>query len=252
MLRVETVEKGTLDIIQHLLADEHFRNFNLVGGTALALSLGHRKSIDIDLFSAHTFDAQALAKHLLAQYKAEIIRQETNAVFCFIDSVKTDLICHQYPIIDAVMTIDGIRMVSLREIGAMKLNAIYGNGSRLKDFVDLYYLLEKHSLQELIDHSRLKYPDMNPTMTKYAVIHHAEIKFSHTIDYIHEPVQWEQIAKRLKDAFYHPHTLFTPSGTVQESEAPINQADTTVQKQPPKEEEEEQKIMRRQRRRPRL
>jgi hypothetical protein len=50
MLHVETVEAGTLDLIKRLLNDDQLRQFNLVGGTALSLQLGHRMSVDIDLY----------------------------------------------------------------------------------------------------------------------------------------------------------------------------------------------------------
>ena len=52
MLRTETVETGTLDLIKRLMSDNYFNEFNLVGGTALALKIGHRVSVDIDLFSS--------------------------------------------------------------------------------------------------------------------------------------------------------------------------------------------------------
>ena len=60
MLHKETVEKGTLDLIRKLMADDQLKEFNLVGGTALALKLGHRKSIDIDLFTATDFNSQEI------------------------------------------------------------------------------------------------------------------------------------------------------------------------------------------------
>ena len=61
MLRTNTVEAGTLDLIKRFMSDDRFNGFNLVGGTALALKVGHRKSIDIDLFSTSAFSAPDLA-----------------------------------------------------------------------------------------------------------------------------------------------------------------------------------------------
>ena len=63
MLYKETVEKGTMDLIETLMTDNKFSSFNLVGGTALALKIGHRKSIDIDLFTTSDFNSPQISNH---------------------------------------------------------------------------------------------------------------------------------------------------------------------------------------------
>jgi hypothetical protein len=63
MLYKETVEARTLDLIKLLMADPKLEDFFMVGGTALSLQIGHRISIDIDLFTLKDFDATALKKH---------------------------------------------------------------------------------------------------------------------------------------------------------------------------------------------
>jgi hypothetical protein len=60
VLRKETVTAGTLDLIKTLMADDKLKDFNLVGGTALALIIGHRKSIDIDFFTTKDFNSSDL------------------------------------------------------------------------------------------------------------------------------------------------------------------------------------------------
>ena len=64
MLRKETVEPGTLELLKELMLDNYLSNFFLVGGTALTLLLGHRTSIDIDLFSLHSFDENKMLTYL--------------------------------------------------------------------------------------------------------------------------------------------------------------------------------------------
>lgn len=147
MLHTETVEERTLALIKRLMVDDELAAFYLVGGTALSLKIGHRKSIDIDLFTHKDFNAQKIGKHLESAYHPSAIRVIKNGVFAIIDDVKVDVIAHQYPLIENVEKAEGIRMVSLIDIGAMKLNAIHGNGTRLKDFIDMYKLLEYHSLK---------------------------------------------------------------------------------------------------------
>jgi len=208
MLHIQTVEARTLDLIKALMADSRFSNFNLVGGTALSLKLGHRISIDIDLFSTNSFASKELAHHLIEKYDAKKVRTLTNGVFCLINGVKVDLLSHQYPLIGDLDVVDGIRMVSLEDIGAMKLNAIYSSGRRLKDFVDMYALLEKFPLDKMLQACNKKYPDLNIQMVKHSVIHHEDIDFTVPIEHVGREIQWATIAERLKNAFYNPHITF--------------------------------------------
>jgi hypothetical protein len=171
------------------MADDQFSSFNLVGGTALALHLGHRKSIDIDLFTTNSFNAPTLANYITTAYRATQLRAITNGVFGFIDGIKIDLIAHQYPLVGNAETIEGIRMVSLLDISAMKLNAIYNNGTRLKDFVDVYALLEILPLQQMLSAYQQKYPDINISMVKNALLHHEDIDLSVPIDYLKEELK---------------------------------------------------------------
>lgn len=208
MLRTQTVQEGTLDLIRKLMSDSKLQEFNLVGGTALALQIGHRISIDIDLFSTTAFNAAELARHLKTAYNAVGPQTLTNAVFCFINDIKVDLLSHQYPLVADIDVTDGIRMVSLKDIGAMKLNAIYNNGTRLKDFVDMYFLLDKFSLDELLQACQKKYLNIDSRMAKQALIHHHDIDFSVPIQYAGNEIKWTVIADRLRKAFQNPHMSF--------------------------------------------
>lgn len=143
MLYKETVAPQTLDLIERFFKDARLDEFVLVGGTALSLQIGHRISIDIDLFSDKPFDAANIASHLQKNYSAESVKTLKNGVFCFIEDIKVDVMSHQYPWVKDLIVSEGIRMVSLEDIGAMKLHAIVQSGSRLKDFIDIYFLLEQ-------------------------------------------------------------------------------------------------------------
>lgn len=74
MLYTQTVEAGTLDLIKELIKDKELDSFNLVGGTALSLKLGHRMSVDIDLFTDRNFDSLHLSRHLAQTTIQEILR----------------------------------------------------------------------------------------------------------------------------------------------------------------------------------
>lgn len=217
MLHTETVEKRTLDLIKKLMADSQFSAFNLVGGTALALHLGHRKSIDIDLFTIADFNAPLLTDHITATYDPKQLRTITNGIFGFIDGIKIDLIAHQYPLLAEPDIIDDIRIISLQDIAAMKLNAIFDNGTRLKDFVDIYALLETLSLQQMVNACGQKYPDLNTSMVKNALLYHDDIDLTVPIDYIGIDIKWPSIKERLQNAFHNPKITFgkLPDKTVE-------------------------------------
>lgn len=208
MLYTETVEAGTLDLIKQLMQDKELSAFNLVGGTALSLKIGHRKSIDIDLFTDKNFDAKQLSDHLILTYQADIKGTLKNVIFCLIENIKVDILAHQYPIVNQVETIDGIRMLSMEDIGAMKLNAILYNGSRLKDFVDMNSLLEHVPLQKLTDAFEKKYPDVNKQMAHTALLYHNDVNHKQQIDFIGRDTPWEEIANRLREAVANDNRVF--------------------------------------------
>ena len=153
------------------MADGKFSDFNLVGGTALALKMGHRKSVDIDLFTTRDFDARTILEHVKSNYNAQSTHSIENGVFCFINDVKVDMLSHKYPLVKHVENIEGVRLVSLPDIGAMKLNAIYRDGNRLKDFADIYTLLERFPLMELLAAAERKYPDVNGALLKNSLVY---------------------------------------------------------------------------------
>ena len=156
------IHPGTFSLIQQIQAIPELSDFNLVGGTSLALQIGHRNSIDIDLFTNQTFVTDDLIEVLQAYFSVEVSSKKgTNNLFTFINDVKTDFIRHDYPLINAPQKEEGITFLSASDIAAMKLNAIVNSGKRLKDFVDIYFLLEHYSLDEMISFYGVKYPHMN-------------------------------------------------------------------------------------------
>lgn len=211
MLRTETVEAGTLALIQQFMADPSLDQFCLAGGTALALQIGHRKSIDIDFFTGNDYDVAALSNHLTQAYKAEVIREDVNTLNCFVKDVKVDLLSHKYPLVSQPDIIDGIRMWSLKDITAMKLNAIRNNGTRLKDFIDVYSLLEHLSLQTMLEAVSAKYPDISIPVTIQSLLYHEDVYKKEPVEFIGPAIAWDTIAKRLQAAAASPQEIFKPN-----------------------------------------
>jgi hypothetical protein len=200
MLHKETVTAGTLDLIHRLMADEKLTDFNLVGGTALSLMLGHRISIDIDLFTDQKFSGDQLRNHLDQFYQAEFKSVKDNAVTGFIEDVKFDLILHPYQKIMPIISPEGIRMESLFDIAAMKINAIVGNGSRIKDFIDIHYLLKVLSCEQIINSYLNKYPGVSKEMAKLSLRYHKDIDFTTTVTLMDDKLKWKDIEKSINNS----------------------------------------------------
>jgi len=177
--------------------DAKLEQFFLVGGTALSLKIGHRISIDIDLFSLQNFDPNLFQDHILCNYGANLKVVGSGALMGLIDGVKVDFITHPYPHVHPLENVENIRMASLQDIAAMKLNAIVGSGERVKDFVDLYYLLEKLDYSEMLDYYRQKYPNVTVDMANRSVAYHEQIDMEVPIDLLDGKLQWEKVADKL-------------------------------------------------------
>lgn len=160
MLYYETIAPATLQLLKGLMDEPLLAETRLVGGTALALQIGHRSSIDLDLFGRFTCDDIQLRELLSSHGELQVINTSHNVKLFTIDGVKVDVVNYDSPWIDDVIMQDGLRLASIKEIAAMKVRAIIGRGKR-KDFVDLYYLLQQFSMAEIMELFRKKYPDVN-------------------------------------------------------------------------------------------
>jgi hypothetical protein len=123
----------TFTLIQELQSIAGFQQFFLVGGTALALQLGHRNSIDIDLFTQDDFSNEAILNILREKYQVQEVFSRNNTIISLVDNIKTDFIKHNHPLLLQPITEEGITFLSKEDIAAMKIPAIIQSGKRLKD-----------------------------------------------------------------------------------------------------------------------
>lgn len=161
MLHLETVEPGTLAILKRLMGVPALSGFALVGGTALSLRYGHRRSIDLDLFGYGDFDRPRVVDELTKGFGEEFDFRRDNikwAAFCTVGGVKVDIVKDPHPRIRDVVDVDGIRMYTDEDIAPMKIEAILHRAKR-KDFWDLAELLDAHGLQWILDRHGERYPD---------------------------------------------------------------------------------------------
>jgi hypothetical protein len=189
--------------------DEKLSGFILAGGTNLALRLGHRKSVDLDLFPFFSFDAPALEKHLIEKYQfdSKMVR-EHDTVQGFIKGIKVDFVAHIYPPVKEPTVEENIRMYSLNDIAAMKLGAIGNSGKRLKDFVDMAYLSTKMSLSEMLSSFANKYKNASSLHALRGLSYFDDIDFDTKIELIHGRFEWRKIEKRIREMIKYENKIF--------------------------------------------
>jgi len=158
MLFTKNVDIKLLGLLDAIMHSSSFKEFNLVGGTSLALQIGHRISVDIDLFGVSEINEIEFNKELSCLGNLTILKKSKNIIVYAIDGIKVDFVNYPYPLLESPKTLNSIRMVSLKDIAAMKLNAISGRGSK-KDFVDLYFLLNIFPLEKIFQFYSEKYAD---------------------------------------------------------------------------------------------
>jgi Nucleotidyl transferase AbiEii toxin, Type IV TA system len=137
---------------------EVFKNMRLAGGTSLALQIGHRKSIDLDLFGTLQADETTFSEALAVFEKVTWLKKSSNINIFSINEVKVDFVNYSYPWLDEITSEDDLRLAGLKDIAAMKLAAVTGRGTK-KDFIDIYFLLKQFSLKEMLQHYTKKYAD---------------------------------------------------------------------------------------------
>jgi len=127
----------------HALGRTAYLGFYLAGGTALCMYLEHRRSFDLDLFRAETFDADEMIRTLReAGVRLEDITTSRGTVHAAVEGVRTSLLTFPYPLVGPLeKSSGGLPLASLPDIAAMKIEAIASRGAR-KDFYDLYFVCQ--------------------------------------------------------------------------------------------------------------
>jgi len=197
MLQISTVQSSTLELLINIQKVEILKSTRLVGGTALALQLGHRVSIDLDLFGHIDGDNEKIADCLIEEGFDVVRKTNTQNIHVFmINNVKTDIVNYKrYSWIDDLIEDSGIRMAGLKDIAAMKVAAITNRGSK-KDFIDLFFLLKTFNLQTIIELYLTKYFDANlfPAIRSLAYFDDAE---KDEMPKMLIPTKWEDVKDKI-------------------------------------------------------
>lgn len=182
----KTLLPNTLRAIQLVSALTEIKEAYLAGGTALALQIGHRISVDLDFFTQQEFRETELSTKLASLPKFVQDGTAKWTVWGKIGATKFSMFHYKYPLIEKTVPFEGIQLASLADIAAMKIHAIESRGTR-RDFVDVYFLSKKYSLEEMVGFYN----------KKYAVSEDSLYSILRALDYFEDAEQEKQMPRML-------------------------------------------------------
>ena len=141
-IRQDAIPSEVATLFSRLASESSLEDFALGGGTAIALRIPYRRSIDLDYFATAQFDSMRLQDALAASLKDFALSNRTQGSLRFMSGgVKAEFFHHPYPLLTTIETHEGVGLLSLDDLAAMKVNAVTNRGSK-KDFSDLLALHE--------------------------------------------------------------------------------------------------------------
>lgn len=177
------------------------KDFYLGGGTALSLQIGHRDSLDFDFFGKEEIDVKkifSLLKNVFKGHKILKIQEEKNTLTVLIDgAIKVSFFGYPYKLLNKTIDGENIRLASIQDIGCMKLSAITSRASS-KDYIDLYYILQKIKLGDLLDGVLRKFNDLDKNLILKSLVYFKDVKVE-AVKFKHNNyVDFEKVKEFLK------------------------------------------------------
>lgn len=193
----ETLSKETAKVFD--LIKDSVPEFYLAGGTALALELGHRISVDLDFFCVNDFSTEDIVNKLIKKGHLETRSKSVDTFNGSLNGVQISFFKYPYKLLFPTKEYLGVHLADERDIAAMKILAISDRGSK-KDFVDLFVLLQKFSIEEILNFFNEKYKDHNYNMLHVlkSLTYFFDADESPEPVYI-TPVDWPEVKKSIID-----------------------------------------------------
>ncbi len=182
---------------------DFLNDFYLSGGTALALQLGHRESEDLDFFSKDFFNPSRLQLKLEKYGKLNDLELSEGTLNTYLNGAKLQFLEYPYALVKNHFDWQGIKLSSIEDIACTKLHTISMRGSK-KDFVDLFFILQSFSLDDLFKMLKRKYviSDFSQTHILKSLVYFEDAN-SQPMPRMHKLVSWDEIKetiiKKVKD-----------------------------------------------------
>lgn len=185
-----------------LFAQLRSKDFYLAGGTGLALQVGHRDSVDFDFFTKNEINTGELFEDLTRIFKDHKIlkvQDEKNTLSIIIDeTIKISFISYDYDLLRETVNTPYFAIASIVDIGCMKCAAITSR-SAMKDYIDLYFILQSISLREMLALCSIKYPSIDTGLILKSLIYFKDLGVEPIIYKENHDTDFEEIKRFLKN-----------------------------------------------------
>lgn len=196
----DILDKKRLDLLP--LFESFKKNFYFAGGTALALQIGHRDSVDFDFFSEEGINTKELFERLREIFKGHTllkIQEEPNTLSLLIDeAIKISFFTYKYKLIRETIKDGNLSLASIEDIGCMKLSAITGRATS-KDYIDLYFILKRLPLSDLLEHARVKYPELERNLILKSLVYFEDITLEKILFKNNNDLPFEKVKDKLRN-----------------------------------------------------
>lgn len=199
MFHPQILTKNQFNILKNLELPEKY-GFYLAGGTALALQIGHRTSIDFDFYSQKKFDSSLIAKIIKDQFpQAKIISKAEDTLKAEIKKTQMSIFYYRYPLISQLKKFQRINIASIPDITAMKVAALIQRGTK-RDFIDIYFILKQYTLDKTISFAQKKYPGYQTILIMKSLIYFEDAeneKYPRQIKVLDPDFSWEEAKDKI-------------------------------------------------------
>ncbi|OGM15226.1 hypothetical protein A2985_03440 [Candidatus Woesebacteria bacterium RIFCSPLOWO2_01_FULL_43_11] len=195
---------ATLGLVKKLTPDSFPEGSYLGGGTAVALQLGHRRSADLDFFTAYEFIESQWEQKLAKELRFKLLKRDWQTLIGACGEVKISLFGYKYPLIGKKERFFDMEVASLPDLAAMKLDTVISRGAK-RDLIDIYFLAQKFGLDKLFEYYDKKYKNFQEReiMIKKALVYFEEAKDDEMPDMLVK-TDWEEIKRWFREKVSKP------------------------------------------------
>jgi len=198
-MHTEIFSTAQIELLPYILGFQ--RSFYMVGGTAIALHLGHRRSIDFDLFTISQLNKTRIKSKLSKIPFSQVpIFEDFDQLHLLINNVKITFFNYPWSVLHRVKVDSFITIPSLLSLAAMKAFAL-GRRAKWKDYIDLYFILRDHySIDEIgLEAEKIFNHQFSSKLFRQQLAFHKDIDYSEPVEYLVQPIPDDQIKSFLID-----------------------------------------------------
>jgi len=198
-MHTEIFSPGQIELLPYLKAFN--RSFYLVGGTAVALHLGHRRSVDFDLFTSAELNKQRIrAKLFQVPFGQTPVFEDYDQLHLMINNVKVTFFSYPYPVLHPLRVDSFFTIPTLLSLAAMKAFAL-GRRAKWKDYVDLYFILHDHfTVSEICREAELIFShQFSEKLFRQQLAFHKDIDYTEPVEFLVPAVPDKEIKEFLID-----------------------------------------------------